>query len=77
MRLDPATSLSIQGRGSLARRCFCRPGTIDRFDADGGKLYVDLTKDQIKDSPEFDQSSYNDPAYRSSVGDYYGGYYTG
>lgn len=52
-------------------------GTIDRFDADGGKLYVDLTKDQIKDSPEFDQSSYNDPAYRSSVGDYYGGYYTG
>jgi hypothetical protein len=52
-------------------------GTIDRVDGDSGKVYVDLTKDQIKDSPEFDQSSYTEPAYRSSVGDYYGRYYTG
>ena len=44
-------------------------GTIDRVD-DAGKVYVDLTKDQIKDSPDFDQSSYNQPAYRNSVGDY-------
>ena len=50
-------------------------GTIDRVD-DGGKVYVDLTKDQIKDSPEFDQSNYNEPAYRNRVGDYYGRYYT-
>jgi hypothetical protein len=51
-------------------------GTIDRVDTDGGNVYVDLTKDQIKDSPEFDQSSYNEPAYRNRVGDYYGRYYT-
>ena len=51
-------------------------GTINRVDADGGKLYVDLAKEQIKDSPEFDQSSYNQPAYRDRVGDYYGRYYT-
>ena len=38
-------------------------------------LYVNLTKDQIKDSPEFDQSSYNESAYRNRVGDYYGRYY--
>jgi stress response protein YsnF len=50
-------------------------GTIDRV-LDGGKVYVDLTKDQIKDSPEFDQSSYNEPDYRNRVGDYYGRYYT-
>ena len=50
-------------------------GTIDRVD-DGGKVYVDLTKDQIKDSPELDQSSYDEPAYRNRVGDYYGRYYT-
>jgi hypothetical protein len=43
-------------------------GTVDRADTDSGKLYVDLTKDQIKDSPEFDQSSYNQPAYRNRVG---------
>jgi hypothetical protein len=52
-------------------------GTIDRVDADSGKLYVDLTKDQIKDSPEFDQSSYTEPDYRSRVGDYYGRYFPG
>ena len=51
-------------------------GTIDRVDANGGNVYVDLTKAQIKDSPEFDQSSYNEPAYRNRVGDYYGRYYT-
>ena len=51
-------------------------GAIHRADTKSGKLYVDLTKDQIKDSPDFDQSSYNQPAYRNSVGDYYGRYYT-
>ena len=51
-------------------------GTIDRVDADSRKLYVDLTKDQIKDSPEFDEISYAEPDYRSRVGDYYGRYYT-
>jgi hypothetical protein len=51
-------------------------GTIERVDANGGNVYVDLTKAQIKDSPEFDQSSYNEPAYRNRVGDYYGRYYT-
>ena len=30
-------------------------GTVDRADTNSGKLYVDLTKDQIKDSPEFHQ----------------------
>jgi stress response protein YsnF len=37
-------------------------------------VYVGLTKDQIKNAPKFDESTYRDDAYRSSVGDYYGGY---
>src|SRR5215213_6770578 len=52
-------------------------GTIARVEVDQEKVYVDLTKDQIKDSPEFDQSSYTESDYRTSVGDYYGRYYTG
>jgi hypothetical protein len=43
--------------------------------ADSGTLYVDLTKDQIKDSPEFDEISYTEPDYRSRVGDYYSRYF--
>jgi hypothetical protein len=52
-------------------------GTIDRVDADSGTLYVDLTKDQIKNSPEFDEISYTEPDYRSRVGDYYSRYFPG
>jgi hypothetical protein len=46
-------------------------GVITRVDHDDEKVYVSLTKDQIKDSPEFDQATYRDEAYRSSVGSYY------
>ena len=52
-------------------------GTINRVDTDSGTVSVDLTKDQIKDSPELDQSTYNEPDYRSRVGNYYGPFYTG
>jgi hypothetical protein len=30
-----------------------------------------MSKDQIKDSPEFDENTYRDESYRTAVGDYY------
>jgi hypothetical protein len=33
---------------------------------------VNRTKDEIKDSPEFDESTYREPAYRDEIGGYYG-----
>jgi hypothetical protein len=45
---------------------------IDRVDFDDEKVYVDRTKDEIKDAPEFDEDSYTSDDYRSSVGTYYG-----
>jgi len=77
MRSGPAKSWSIGGGGSSARRCFLPAGTINRVDTDSRTVSVDLTKDQIKDSPELDQSTYTEADYRSSVGDYYGPFYTG
>jgi hypothetical protein len=47
-------------------------GVIDRVDFDDEKVYVDRTKDEIKDAPEFDEDSYTSDDYRSSVGTYYG-----
>ena len=61
----------------FGKRVLLPAGTINRVAADGEKVYVDLTKDQIKDSPELDQSTYNEPDYRSRVGSYYGPFYTG
>ncbi|HXV96171.1 MAG TPA: hypothetical protein VD695_06450 [Gaiellaceae bacterium] len=47
-------------------------GVIDRIDAEDERVYVNRTKDQIKDAPEFDESSYRDEAYRGELGGYYG-----
>ena len=47
-------------------------GVIETVDFDEQKVYVNRAKDEIKDSPEFDENSYRDPTYRESVGSYYG-----
>jgi hypothetical protein len=48
-------------------------GGIERVDAAEEKIYVNRTKDEIKNAPEFDESTYTDDAYRSQIGGYYGG----
>ena len=47
-------------------------GVISRVDADEEKVYVNRTKDQIKNAPEFDENNYREETYRSGVGSYYG-----
>jgi hypothetical protein len=47
-------------------------GVIDRVDADDEKVYVDRTKDEIKDAPKFDEDTYRSDDYRSNLGTYYG-----
>jgi hypothetical protein len=47
-------------------------GVVSRIDRDDEKVYVNRTKDQIKDAPEFDQASYREDDYRERVGSYYG-----
>jgi hypothetical protein len=47
-------------------------GVISRVDHDDEKVYVNRTKDQIKNAPEFDDDTYRDEAYRGEVGSYYG-----
>ncbi|OEJ41069.1 PRC domain containing protein [Streptomyces agglomeratus] len=48
-------------------------GTVTRVDTAEEKIYVDLTKDQIKDAPEFDRDQHiGDAGYHEQVGGYYG-----
>jgi hypothetical protein len=47
-------------------------GVINRIDHDDEKVYVDRTKDQIKNAPEFDENRYRDDTYRNDLGSYYG-----
>ena len=46
-------------------------GVVERVDLDTETIFVSRTKDEIKDSPEFDESTYRDEDYRRRVGAYY------
>jgi hypothetical protein len=48
-------------------------GVIERVDLDSETIFVNRTKDDIKDSPEFDETMYQDEAYRRRIGTYYYG----
>ncbi|MFD3326780.1 PRC-barrel domain-containing protein [Streptomyces sp. NPDC058701] len=49
-------------------------GTISRVDADDQKVYVDRTKEQIKNAPEFDKEKHlGNEDYHREVGGYYDG----
>ncbi len=48
-------------------------GTVKGVDRHEEKVYVDRSRDEIKDAPEFDKDDYQDEAYRDRVGDYYAG----
>ena len=47
-------------------------GVIRDVDLDSEKVFVDRSKDEIKNAPEFDEKNYSDTAYRDQVGGYYG-----
>jgi hypothetical protein len=47
-------------------------GVITRIDTANESVYVNRTKDQIKDAPEFDESLSRDAGYRRDLGSYYG-----
>ena len=46
-------------------------GVIRDIDPDTETIFVDLTKDEIKDAPEFDETTYRDQTYREELGRYY------
>ncbi|MFC6017503.1 PRC-barrel domain-containing protein [Plantactinospora solaniradicis] len=50
-------------------------GVVNHVDHDDRKVYVDRSKEQIKDAPEFDETGHGDPSYRDKIGGYYGGTY--
>jgi hypothetical protein len=47
-------------------------GVIQRIDPESETIFVNVTKDEIKNAPEFDEDRYTDEAYRSELGGYYG-----
>jgi hypothetical protein len=56
-------------------------GVIDAYDLEDTCVYVQRTKEEIKNAPEFDPGKASDRTYREQYGSYYGpgglGYYEG
>jgi PRC-barrel domain len=46
-------------------------GVVRDVDLEQEAIQVDLTKEQIKNAPEFDMDRYRDESYRSELGSYY------
>ena len=47
-------------------------GVLRDVDLDTETVFVNRTKDQIKNAPEYDEDKYSDQKYRDDLGGYYG-----
>ena len=54
----------------LGRKAMLPAGVVERIDTAEKKVYVDRTKDQIKNAPEYDEKA-DDAQYRERLGNYY------
>ena len=48
-------------------------GVVGSVDHDSETVYVNRSKDEIKNAPEYDADRENDETYRGELGSYYGG----
>jgi len=56
----------------LGKKVMIPAGAIRDVDPDTETVFVDRTKDEIKNAPEYDESLHADAAYRDELGSYYG-----
>jgi hypothetical protein len=71
---DVSSSYLIVDTGPwiFGKKVMLPAGVVQRVDEDAECVWVDRTKDQIKDAPEFEDSLYADSTYRDELGSYYG-----
>ena len=56
----------------FGRKVVIPAGAVQRVDLDANEIWLRLTKDQIKDSPEFDEDAFSSGTYRDRLSSYYG-----
>lgn len=71
---DVGRSLIVVDTGPwiFGKKVVLPAGTIERVDLDDRRLFVNLSKDQIKNSPEYDPERHRrDEGYYDTLGSYY------
>jgi hypothetical protein len=78
-KIDEATSevggsyvVVDTGSWIFGKKVLLPAGLLGDIDLDAETVFVNRTKDEIKNAPEFDEDRYRDEGYRSEVGGYYG-----
>jgi hypothetical protein len=56
----------------FGRKVMLPAGVISRIDEQDHRIWVNLSKDEIQNAPEFDESQIRDLSYRDEIGTYYG-----
>jgi hypothetical protein len=60
----------------FGRKVLLPARTVDRIDVDTRTVFVDRTKEEIENAPEFDPERGVDPTYQDELGGYYSRYYS-
>jgi len=60
------------GHWVFGKKVLLPAGVIQEVDLDTETVFVDRTRDEIKNAPEFDEERYRDEDYRTQIGGYYG-----
>lgn len=71
---DVSASFVIVDTGPwiFGKKVMLPAGVVERVDTHDEKVWVNRTKDQIKNAPEFDESHTADTGYRDRLSGYYG-----
>jgi hypothetical protein len=59
----------------LGKKVLLPAGTVESVDPEARKVYVDRTREEIKQAPEHDPSGYAEQEYRLALADYYSRFY--
>ena len=59
----------------FGRKVMIPVGAIERIDTDAKRVYVDRTKHELRDAPEYDPTGYAEQEYRIRLGQYYAPFY--
>ena len=73
--IDQSYLVVDTGPWIFGRKVMLPAGTVTHIDHDRPKVYLDRTKEQVKNSPEYDETAIDtmqaDSLYRDKLGDYY------
>ena len=71
--VDPAGSYLLVATGPwiFGKKVMLPAGVISRIDDEKRVVYVDRTKEEIKNAPEYREDLHDDAGYRSQLGNYY------